>query len=150
MIMTTQNTTTSGKLEARIELINNKLHFIGEAGSNQPIHIDYIQPLGDGEGYTSLQLFLLSLASCIGSSVLTFVRKMKKNVASCEIKASGERRQEHPTCFEKIFIEFIIKSDNVEPADLDKVIALSEETYCPVWAMIKGNVIVEIKYTINR
>lgn len=148
--MSTSDTSATGMLEAKLSLINNKLHFIGESGQNEPVHIDYIQPLGDGEGYTSLQLFLLSLGSCAGSSVLTFLRKMKKNIKECEIKAYGQRRQEHPTCFGKIMIEFIIRSEDVQPADLDKVIALSEETYCPVWAMIKGNVIVETKYTINR
>jgi putative redox protein len=147
--MSTSNS-ASDMLEAKLDLINSKLHFTGEAGSNEPIHIDYIQPLGDGEGYTSLQLFLLSFASCAGSSVLTFLRRMKKNISSCEIRAYGNRRQEHPTCFEKITLDFIIGSEDVQPADIDKVITLSEETYCPVWAMIKGNVIVETKYTINR
>lgn len=142
-------TTPTNYLEASITLVNDRLHFRGEAGNNNPVSIDYTPPLGDNEGYTSLQLFLLSLASCAGSSVLTFLRKMKKNIVSCEIKASGIRRNEHPTCFEEIFLEFDLKSDDVLPADVDKVIALSEQTYCPVWAMIKGNVRVNTKYTIT-
>jgi putative redox protein len=136
-------------LEANVTLINNKLHFIGKSGDNDPIDIDYIAPLGDDEGYTSLQLFLLSLASCAGSSVLTFLRKMKKDIKGCEIKATGNRRREHPTCFDKITLEFILKSDDVQPADIEKVISLSEATYCPVWAMIKGNVVVETRYEIR-
>jgi putative redox protein len=136
-------------LEANVTLINNKLHFTGKAGDNNPVHIDYIPPLGDNEGYTSLQLFLLSLASCAGSSVLTFLRKMQKDIKGCEIKATGNRRREHPTCFDKISLEFIVKSDDVQPADIEKVISLSEATYCPVWAMIKGNVVVETRYEIR-
>ena len=136
-------------LEASVSLINDRLHFVGNAMENEPVHIDYIPPLGDNQGYMSLQLLLLSLASCAGSSVLTFLRKMKKDIQSCEIKASGSRHTQHPTSFEKITLNFILKSNNVLPEDLEKVIALSEETYCPVWAMIKGNVTVEIKYTIN-
>jgi putative redox protein len=148
--MTSENSNVPGDiLEANVALINNKLHFIGHAGNNEPVNIDYITPLGDGEGYMSLQLFLLSLASCAGSSVLTFLRKMQKDIQSCEIKASGKRRSEHPTSFESIILEFGIKSNNVQPADMDKVIALSEATYCPVWAMIKGNVTVEARYKIN-
>jgi len=137
-------------LSASLTLINGKLHFVGSAGNNQPVHIDYIPPLGDNEGYMSLQLFLLSLASCAGSSVLTFLRKMKKNVQTCEIRASGNRRIEHPTSFETITLDFILKSDDVEPADMEKVISLSEATYCPVWAMVKGNVLIETKYIIDR
>jgi putative redox protein len=136
-------------LEANVTLINNKLHFTGQAGNNEPVQIDYIPPLGDGEGYMSLQLFLLSLASCAGSSILTFLRKMNKDILACEIKATGKRRSEHPTSFESITLEFVIKSNNVQPADMDKVIAISEATYCPVWAMIKGNVVVESRYKIS-
>lgn len=135
-------------LETNVSLINNKLHFKGTAGSNAPVDIDYIAPLGDDEGYTSLQLFLLSLSSCAGSAILTFLRKMKKDIKGCEIKASGLRRIEHPTCFETVTLEFNIKSADVQPEDMDKVIALSEATYCPVWAMVKGNLKVVTKYTI--
>lgn len=141
-------TQTSDFLETSVTLINNKLHFKGTAGSNAPVDIDYIAPLGDDEGYTSLQLFLLSLSSCVGSSVLTFLRKMKKDIRGCDIKASGLRRSEHPTCFETVTLEFTIRSSDVQPADMDKVIGLSEATYCPVWAMVKGNLKVVTKYTI--
>jgi putative redox protein len=140
---------SSDYLEANVTLINDRLHFVGNAMKNEPVHIDYVPPLGDNEGYMSLQLFLLSLASCAGSSVLTFLRKMKKDIQGCEIKASGTRLSRHPTMFEKITLEFKLKSDDVLPEDIEKVIALSEATYCPVWAMIKGNVIVDSKYTIN-
>jgi putative redox protein len=148
--MTSKTSTTAQDcLTARVTLKNDKLHFAGNSGINEPVQIDYIPPLGDGQGYMSLQLFLLSLASCAGSSVLTFLRKMKKNIHSCEINASGIRRCEHPTSFEKITLEFVLKSNDVQPSDIEKVIEMSEEKYCPVWAMIKGNVLVETKYKLN-
>lgn len=147
--MSSVNTNSADILEARVRLVNDKLHFEGNSGNNEPVQIDYVSPLGDNEGYMSLQLFLLSLASCAGSSVLTFLRKMKKNIMGCEIKATGKRFSQHPTSFEKITLEFILKSPDVLPEDVEKVIALSEATYCPVWAMIKGNVDVETKYTIS-
>lgn len=143
-----QNTVNGNVLEANVNLINNKLHFLGKSGNNEPVHIDYISPLGDNEGYMSLQLFLLSLASCAGSSVLTFLRKMRKTIDGCQIRATGIRRAEHPLSFEKITLEFVVRSADILEPDIQKVIDLSEETYCPVWAMIKGNVDVETKITI--
>jgi len=136
-------------VEAGVKLVNDKMRFLGTAGNNEPVYTDYIPPLGDSQGYMSLQLFLVSLASCIGGSVIVLLRKMKKNIRSCEIKTQGFRRTEHPTSFEKILIEFRIKSENILPSDIEKVIAMSEETYCPVLAMIKGNVIVETKYSLE-
>lgn len=135
------------ELEARLTLINNKLHFSGEVGGNQPISIDYIPPIGDGLGYTSLELLLLSLSSCLGSALLTFLRRMQKDIVGFEIKANGVRNTEHPTGFKTITLEILINSNNTTEAEVEKVIKMAEETYCPVWAMVKGNV--EVKTLIK-
>jgi putative redox protein len=143
-------TDKSKELNASITLVNDKLHFKSQVGENESISIDYTPPLGDNLGYTSLELFLLSLSSCIGSSVLTFLRKMRKTITGFEIHSRGIRREEHPTCFKSVHLTIDLKSEDTTEEDLIKVIKLSEDTYCPVWAMIKGNVEVEIKYNITR
>jgi putative redox protein len=140
----------SKELIASIVLINDKLNFRGTVENNEPVSIDYTPPLGDNSGYTSLELMLLSLSSCIGSAVLTFLRKMKKNIDGFEINSKGIRKEDHPTCFKTIFVEINLKSSDVTEDDMEKVIKLSEETYCPVWAMLKGNVEVNIKNNISR
>jgi putative redox protein len=133
-------TDKSKELSASVKLLNEKLHFSGLVEGNEAISIDYTKPLGDDMGYTSLELLLLSLSSCIGSSVLTFLRKMKKDINGCDIHSRGLRHENHPTCFKTIYIEIVIRSQDVTDDDLNKVLRLSEETYCPVWAMLKGNV----------
>ena len=145
-----QSIDKSKELNASIKLINNKLNFIGTVEKNTPISIDYIAPLGDNMGYTSLELLLMSLSSCLGSSVLTFLRRMNKTIKTCDIHSKGYRKQDHPTSFSKIEMEIELKSNDVTETDMLKVIKLSEETYCPVWSMIKGNVEVEVKYKINH
>jgi putative redox protein len=139
----------SKELNSSIKLINNKLNFIGTVEGNTPVSIDYISPLGDNMGYTSLELLLLSLTSCVGSAVLTFLRKMNKTITGCEINARGLRREEHPTGFNKILIDININSSDVTEDDMIKVIKLSEDKYCPVLSMLKGNVSVEIKFKIS-
>jgi putative redox protein len=137
------------KLNASVKLINDKLHFTGTVGNNTPISIDYIAPLGDDLGYTSLELLLLSLESCIGSAVLTFLRRMGKTITGCEIHARGLRKEEHPTGFCRIIVEINLKSPDVTDADLKKVIFMAEDKYCPVWSMIKGNTEVETVFYIK-
>lgn len=139
----------SKEINTSVILINDKLNFKGVVEDNNPVSIDYTPPLGDNLGYTSLELLLLSLSSCVGSAVLTFLRKMNKTITGFEIKSKGIRREEHPTCFKEIFLEIHIKSSNTTEEDLNKVLKLSEDTYCPVWAMIKGNVEVNIKNFIS-
>jgi putative redox protein len=141
-------TDKSKELNASICLINDKLQFKSTVGDNAPITIDYIPPFGDDMGYTSLELLLLSLSSCIGSAVLIFLRKMKKTISGFEVQSKGIRRDEHPTCFKTIFLTINLKSADASENDLKKVLELSEEKYCPVWALLKGNVEIEVNYRI--
>jgi putative redox protein len=142
-------TDKSKELNTSIKLINDRLNFIATVDQNEPVSIDYIQPLGDNLGYTSMELLLLSLTSCIGSSILTFLRKMNKTINGCEIKARGLRKDEHPTGFKNIIVEIDLKSPDVTETDMSKVIALSEDKYCPVWSMLKGNTTIEVNFTVN-
>jgi putative redox protein len=133
-------TDKSKELTTSLLLVNDRLHFKGHADHNLPVSIDYTPPLGDNLGYTSLELLLLSLSSCIGSSVLTLLRKMRKTITSFGIDSKGIRKQEHPTAFKIIILDLKISSPDTTEEEVRKVISLSEETYCPVWAMMKGNV----------
>ncbi len=142
-------TDKSVELNSSITLINDKLHFNAIVENNEPISIDYTPPQGDNLGYTSLELLLLSLSSCVGSAVLTFLRKMKKTITGCEIIASGIRRTEHPIGFKKIILTISLKSSDTSVEDLKKVLLLAEDKYCPVWAMLKGNVEIEINHKIT-
>jgi putative redox protein len=136
------------ELKVSVKLVNSKLNFLGFSGDNTPVSIDYIAPLGDDSGYTSLELLLLSLSSCFGSAILTFLRRMKKSIASCDIKATGFRNETHPTGFKKILLNIDISSTDIADEDILKVIQLAKETYCPVLSMLKGNVDIEIRYAI--
>jgi len=138
----------SRELSVSLNLVNDKLHFQAQTGINNPVSIDYTTPLGDNLGYTSLELLLMSLASCIGSAVLVLLRKMGKSVQGLEIKADGVRKQEHPTSFSLITLELVLKSSDATYSELDKVIGLSDAKLCPVYDMIKGNVEVVIHRTI--
>jgi putative redox protein len=140
----------SKELSARVKLVNDRLNFSGITEGNNPISIDYIPPLGDNLGYTSLELLLLSLSSCLGSAMLLFLRRMQKTISEFEIIAKGVRNEDHPTGFKNILMTVHVKSLDVSEADLKKVAALAEEKYCPVWSMIKGNAVINLEYVISR
>jgi putative redox protein len=126
-------------LSVHIELVNEKVRFSGSARGLPPVNSDYFPPLGDGQGYTGLEMLLLSLAVCSATTVLPLLRRMKKNVAAFRVNASGVRRAQHPTSFERIDLEFVLTSPDADSGDLQKAIRMAESTFCPVWAMLKGN-----------
>jgi putative redox protein len=140
----------SNKLETSLKLIDNKVKFSAFAEGDPEIIIDYDPPIGTGQGYTSLELFLISLSSCASTSVLLLIRKFGKHIDDFKVDVSGTRRKQHPTMFEKILLKFEFKSNDLTDEDVQKAIVMSEEKICPVWAMIKGNVEVITEFMIIR
>jgi putative redox protein len=148
--MNTGNSNTqapASAIEASLSLINSKLHIIGQAGNFEPIDTDYIPPYGDGLGYMPLQLFLISFGACAAGAVITLLRRMQRNIEAFDMNVSGIRRTEHPTSFSEITVEYIITSGDITEQEVHKALALAEQSICPVWAMIKGNV--EVKSIVT-
>ena len=135
-------------LEVIVTSTNQKLGYSSSLRSLPPIAMDYIPPLGDGQGYMPLELLLMSLAACAGGTVGLLLKKTGKTVSKIRVHAKGIRRDQHPTCFRQILLAFIVNSSDVKDADMQQAIKLAEESVCPVWAMVKGNVEVSTEYEI--
>jgi len=135
-------------LEVTVNSTNQKLGYTGALRSHPPIPIDYIPPLGDGQGYTPLEMLLMSLCACSGGTVGLLLRKMGKTVTGIKVNAKGVRREQHPTSFTTIHLEFIVTAVDVTDGDMQKSIKLAEESVCPVWAMVQGNAEITTEYKI--
>ncbi len=135
-------------LEVTVHSTNQKLGYTGVAKSNPPIIMDYTPPLGDGQGYMPLELLLMSLAYCSGGTLSLLLKRMGKSVSAVTVTAKGIRRDQSPTSFRRIFLEFVLHSKDAGDADVQKVIKLAEESVCAVWAMVKGNVEITTGYKI--
>ncbi len=136
------------QLEVTVHSTNQKLGYTGALRSHPPIPIDYIPPLGDGQGYTPLEMLLMSLGACSGGTIGLLLRKMGKTISRITVNTKGIRREQHPTSFQKIFLEFVVNSGDVKDADMQQAIRLAEESVCPVWAMVKGNAQIITEYRI--
>lgn len=137
-------------LEISLCSVNSKVKFDACAPDKPNITIDYFPPVGDGEGYTSLELLMISFASCISTALLSLLRTMRKTVTALSAHAKGVQREEHPKSLSAIDLTIILTSPDVEEADVRKALAFSEEKYCPVWAMLKGNVEIRVNFEIKQ
>jgi len=117
-----------------------KLAFDAKGHTPVIVPIDYVKPLGDDLSPMPMELLLMSLAACSGATVATLLGRANLKPDKLEVRASGERREEHPTTFESIRLEFRLRGGNVDRASAEKAIKMSEERFCPVWAMLKGAV----------
>jgi putative redox protein len=137
------------QLNVTVNLTNRKVQFTGVAGSHPPVIFDHWPPLGDGKGYSALEMLLMSFAACSGTTVVSLLRRMRKDVAWFQVAAKGLRREAHPMSFKKIVLEFTLESKDATDSDIQTAIQQSEETYCPVWAMLRNNVKITSEYQIT-
>ena len=138
------------QLNAQVHLIDDKVKMKAHVPGKPPVIMDYFPPIGKGEGYTPLEILLMSLATCYGTTVKSMLTgHLRKEIRNLTLFAEGDRLKEHPTKFHTIRLTMNVDSPDLNMEELTSVAAMAEEKFCPVWAMIEGNVAVETKLTIG-
>jgi len=132
-------------LNATATLTDGQMKFECTAGDGYKIVTDYPAPHGSGGGPTSLELFLASLCSCLGGTLAVLLRQAGKTVDAVTVSARGERRKEHPTCFERIELTAKINAPDAQSEDVAKALKLAETCICPVAAMVKNTVALDMR-----
>ncbi len=135
-------------LYVETNLVNHKVQFtaVSRINPDRPVTLDYVPPIGDGQGFAGLELLLISFCGCVSTAVVALLRKAGKSIISYECSAVGIR-QENPLLLKKIIYEVRVRSENIEAADMVKILGMSAEI-SPVWLAIKTNVEVEMDYKI--
>jgi putative redox protein len=97
---------------------------------------------GDAEhvstGVKPKALILTSLAGCTGIDIVDVLNKMRVVFSDFSMKVDGDLTDEYPKTYHTVRLTYLIKLQN--PADKDKMekaVALSQEKYCGVSAMVR-------------
>ena len=129
-------------------VLQGDYRFEGGARSGHTVQLDVPPPEGDGAGIMPMELVLISLAGCSAMDVVAVLRKKRQPVEGMEVRVHGQRRDEHPTVFTAINLEYIVHGVDVEPVAVARAIELSKERYCPVWAMLEPTVKITSSYRV--
>jgi putative redox protein len=124
------------------------MKMIADNGKHEVLTDYPLQPGEEAAGLKPMELLLASLAACGGSTVALLLGRMKQPVSGVEVEARGQRRDEHPTVFTEIAVDFLIHGEGIDRAVVEKVIAQADEKLCPVWAMIKPTTPIKTSYRI--
>jgi len=136
-------------LNVKLQTIDEKAMFSATARDNPEIILDYFPPVGTGKGYTSLELFMISFASCVSTTLLSLLRyRKRKQVDGVVADVQVTVREEHPKALKHILLNLTLKSKELSEAEVLDMLKVAEEQVCPVWSMIKGNVDVDVKIEI--
>ena len=97
---------------------------------------------------TPMELLLLALGSCTGVDVISILKKKRQRVTDYRIEVSGERRDDHPRSYTKMFVKHIVHGHGVSPQAVAQAIELSDVKYCSVAATLRGTAEIVTTYEI--
>ena len=97
---------------------------------------------------TPMELLLLALGSCTGVDVISILKKKRQRVTDYRIEVSGERRDDHPRSYTKMFVKHIVHGRDVSAQAVAQAIELSDTKYCSVAATLRGTAEIVTTYEI--
>jgi putative redox protein len=97
---------------------------------------------------TPMELLLLALGGCTGVDVISILRKKRQQISDYRIEVSGERREEHPKAYTRLFVKHIVRGRGVSKEAVERAIELSEQKYCSVAATLRGTAEIITSYEI--
>ena len=97
---------------------------------------------------TPMELVLLALGSCTGVDVISILKKKRQLVTDYRIEVSGERSDEHPRSYTRLFVKHIVRGHGVSQQAVAQAIELSDQKYCSVAATLRGSAEIITSYEI--
>jgi putative redox protein len=112
------------------------LQFNAEDDHRHKIIIDTHKEMGGlDQGFTPMDLLLVSLAGCMGMDIIAILQKKGGRVDSLTIESEGMRAEDHPHRFTKITVRIRCEGD-YRREDLVRSFELSRDKYCSVAATL--------------
>lgn len=123
-------------VEATLEW-NGRMGFACRSGSGHNITSDASQDHdGDNDGPRPMEFLLISLSSCTGMDVATFLKKRNRDLQDLKISAHGRRAPSHPHVFESVTLEYMLTGSDLTDDDIRWAVDLSLQKYCSVAGML--------------
>ena len=97
---------------------------------------------------TPMELMLLALGGCTGVDVISILRKKRQQISDYRIEVSGERHEEHPRAYTRLFVKHIVRGRSVSREAVERAIELSDQKYCSVAATLRGTAEIITSYEI--
>jgi len=132
-----------------VSVHGKKMMYTGEAGGHT-VTLDYIPPYGEGAGFMPMQLFLVSLAACLGSTLRYLAGEYGRTITDISVEARGTRRDKPPKSFGAIEFDIRVTSPDLDEQTLARLGELGKTKYCPLTTMLPADVAVTLTYRIDR
>jgi putative redox protein len=104
---------------------------------------------GDGKaGISPVQMLCSALAGCMATDVALILTRGRQDLRSLAVTLQATRADQDPRRVLAVTIHFDVGGP-VNPAQLDRAIALSREKYCSVWHSLREDITLETTTSIT-
>ncbi|MFO0754810.1 MAG: OsmC family protein [Thermodesulfovibrionales bacterium] len=122
------------------------LIFVGRTGQGYEIEFDARVQWG----CKPTDALLLSLAGCMGIDMVSFLKKMRAEIAGFRISMTGERNPAPPQYYKTIEMTLHIAGKNLDPKKVERAVSLSHEKYCSVYNSLRKDIEVKVRYVLEE
>lgn len=102
------------------------------------------------EGFRPMEMLAMGLAGCTAMDVLSILQKKRQDVREFEVRVNTKSAENHPHVWTWVEVEYVVTGAEIDPAAVERAIALSRERYCPAQAMLRQAVDIQMRYTIQE
>jgi putative redox protein len=140
----------NGDFNIEISLLDDKVKFgcLSEAHPDLPLTLDYIPPVGSGQGLAGLEVLICSFAGCVSTAVVGLLRRAGADIKDFKAHAAGYRK-EKPLMLEKIVYTAEVTSDKATDEMLQNILARAAEI-SPVWLCLNPSIAVETDFMLKK
>ena len=101
------------------------------------VQMDETTENGSSAGPSPKKLLLVAVSGCTGMDVVSLLRKMRVEIEKCSIEVQGDVAEDHPKRYTKMHVIYTFTGKNLPLDKIQKVVKMSEDTYCGVEALIR-------------
>jgi putative redox protein len=111
--------------------------FVAETGSGHLLTMDGA-PDGGGRNLAPrpMETVLAGTGGCTAYDVVLILKRGRQDVRGCQVKVKAERADSDPKVFTQIHMHFIVTGQGLNPAAVERAVALSHEKYCSASIML--------------
>lgn len=126
------------------------MSFVAESGSGHLVTMDG-SPEGGGRNLAPrpMEMVLIGTGGCTAYDVVLILKRGRHDVQSCEVKLEAQRAGTDPKVFTEITMRFIVRGRNLDPAAVERAVALSHEKYCSATAMLAKTAAIRIETVVE-
>lgn len=110
--------------------------FEGTSNGGHKVTMEALSGDGSGSGPSPMEMLILGLGGCTCYDVVHILKKMRIDVDGCRVELDATRADDDPKVYTKIHIVFFVKGKDLDPAKVERAVALSAEKYCSASIML--------------